>query len=514
MVQRVFLGWDRPFLSRTADWLLERIDELPHWLVVVPTAQGGRRLREALAERTGALLSPKMMTPGAFLKTEDPEVAADWIERLAWQEVLEGIEDWTIYQDLFPEPPDPDGDWADGLALEMTRLRHALQENGHMLANAARLLSGTVEARRWEALSRIESLAERKLRSWNLKSRSRTLAAGITIPDGISCIVLAGITEMPPLVERALLAWDGPVKILIGAPENEAEAFSETGKPAETWSTRTMPWPEGGTGSVRLVADPRQEATEALAVVAENQTPSREVALGSADAESGNELARVFTHAGWAAFHPAATPVTTGLRRWLKVWSAWIADPELAVMGDLLALPETANLTGGRRAEKAERLSRLRNDWMVIRPDDLRHRMDTVDFRSDAHRASAEEVLRAVEDLERWRNGFLRGDFLETLDRLLEALPQDQPDDVNAIAEWMNSAAPLMRVVKREPGFWLDLLFQEIPPSPPLPPDPAPPPLPPAPPLPPPTPPSPPRPALPPRPPLPPPVPFVPPEAP
>lgn len=53
MVDRVFLGWDRPFLTRAADWLLDRPDTLPHLLVVVPTSQAGRRLREALAERAG-----------------------------------------------------------------------------------------------------------------------------------------------------------------------------------------------------------------------------------------------------------------------------------------------------------------------------------------------------------------------------------------------------------------------------------------------------------------------------
>ena len=51
MVERVCLGWDRPFLLRAVEWLLARRDELPRMLVVVPTAQGGRRLREALAER-------------------------------------------------------------------------------------------------------------------------------------------------------------------------------------------------------------------------------------------------------------------------------------------------------------------------------------------------------------------------------------------------------------------------------------------------------------------------------
>ena len=68
MMEREFLGWDRPFLTQAVAWLLERRDELPGMLVVVPTAQSGRRLREALAESAGALLAPKVVTPGSFLQ--------------------------------------------------------------------------------------------------------------------------------------------------------------------------------------------------------------------------------------------------------------------------------------------------------------------------------------------------------------------------------------------------------------------------------------------------------------
>ena len=78
MVEREFLGWERPFLTQAAAWLLERRDELPGMLVVVPTAQSGRRLREALAEAAGALLAPKVVTPGSFLQSRDDEAAADW----------------------------------------------------------------------------------------------------------------------------------------------------------------------------------------------------------------------------------------------------------------------------------------------------------------------------------------------------------------------------------------------------------------------------------------------------
>jgi ATP-dependent helicase/nuclease subunit B len=469
MTTREFLGWDGPFLPRAAEWLLARRDTLPHTLVVVPTSQGGRRLREALAEEAGgALLAPKIATPGALLRTPDPTVASDWMERLAWMETLESISDWQDLQDLFPDAPETTGEWSGGLAAEFTSLRRALQENGLTLAAAARMLSKTIESGRWDVLARLENRMERTLGAWGLQSRGRVLAEGIKPPDGITAVVLAGITDAPPLLEKALSAWNAPVTALIAAPATESEAFSPLGKPLECWSRRPMPWPDGAWGAVHLVADPRQEAAEALRAVAEQKLPSNEVALGTADRDTGDELARVFTRAGWTAFHPAAQPVATGLTRWLKTWKAWLADPTLAIMADLLAMPETSNLIDGSRSVKAELLAGLRNDWMVIRADDLRQRIGTVRFRSDAQRDHAHEVMHAADSLEKRRTRFLKGDFIESMHELLDLMPADESA---VFSDWLDAAAPLLRQVRRDAVFWLSLMLDDIPPPSPQPPE-------------------------------------------
>jgi ATP-dependent helicase/nuclease subunit B len=475
MTERVFLGWDRPFLELAAAWLLERRDELPLWLVLVPTSQAGRRLREALAEMAGgALLSPKIATPGSLLATPDPAVATDWMERVAWLEVFEGIEDWENYLELFPQPPEREGDWADGLAGELTSVRRSLQENGLTLADAARMLAKSVEAGRWETLARLENRMEQKLRAWGLQSRSRVLAKGVALPQGITRVVLAGVTETPPLLEKALLVWEGRVTALIAAPENEAEAFSEIGGPLDCWARRIMPWPASSRGSVRLVADPRQEAAEALRAVVETQTPSSEVALGTADTAAGDELAHVFTRAGWPAFHPAAQPVAGGLMRWMKIWSSWLKDPLLSTVADLLAMPETAALAGGSREIKAAHLSRLRNSWMIMRPDDLRQRLRTADFRSESQRAGAAEVLGVVETLERWRAEFLHEDFVTGMEKLSEtmaAFSDETSAETAMIGGWLTDAAPVMRQVRRDAAFWIDLMLDVLPAPAPQPPD-------------------------------------------
>jgi len=474
MTQRVFLGWDGPFLPRAADWLLERRDALPSQLVLVPTAQGGRRLRESMAEKAGALLAPKIMTPGSLLRTANPAVAGDWIERVAWLETLEEISDWENHGALFPSPPESGTDWASGLAAELTRLRHALQENGLTLAAAARILQNTVEAARWASLAALENPMERRLRTWGYQSRSRVLAAGPPRPAEVASVVLAGVAGMPPLVERALDAWGLPVTVLIAAQEDHAHLFSPLGCPADDWAEHPLSWPEGGWGSVSLVADHRQEAAEALRRVTDQQTPSDEVALGSTDPVTGDELARVFTRAGWPAFHPAAHNSAGGLARWLKTWRAWLADPRLAVCADLLALPATAALVGGSRAAKASRLAGLRDSWMVMHPGDLRNRIKNGRFRSDSQRESAEEVLHAVETLERHRHAMLRGDFIESMRGLMNALTPavgENDPEAAAISDWLVEAEPVVMALKRDAVFWIGLMLEELPSPAPQPPD-------------------------------------------
>jgi ATP-dependent helicase/nuclease subunit B len=471
MIERVFLGWDRPFLLQVTAWLLERKDSLPNMCVVVPTAQSGRRLREALAEAAGAILSPKVVTPGSFLKLRDDEAAPDWVERVAWVEVLESITDWSSYAALFPEPPGEGKNWARGLAQEMANLRRSLQENGLLLSSAARKLRETVEAERWEALGKLEDLVERKLQTWGMKSRSRLLAEGISLPAGFTHIVLAGAPEMPPLVERAWLAWDLTVTALIGAPATEAANFSAVGRPLASWNERSLTWPDG---SIQVVADPRQQAVAALRIVGEMKTPSNEVALGSADTEAGDELARAFTREGWPAFHPAAAPVTGGLTRWFKIWSNWLADPSLATLADLLSLPETGVLVAGKRAKKAKRLAELRDRWMVVRTEDLKRRASAGKSGQTWDQESTEELLKAAETLEDWRAGFLGENFSGALTRMLGVLARTGPkadEAANAMLDWLAEAADLIRQVKRGPGFWIELMLSEAPSPTPLPPE-------------------------------------------
>ncbi|GAI21592.1 unnamed protein product, partial [marine sediment metagenome] len=81
-VERLFLGWDAPVTAKAQEFLLPQqlsgSVDLEKELIVVPTRQAGRRLRETLAlhcaKQNAALLSPHVVTPTFFLLSENEPV--------------------------------------------------------------------------------------------------------------------------------------------------------------------------------------------------------------------------------------------------------------------------------------------------------------------------------------------------------------------------------------------------------------------------------------------------------
>ena len=474
-VERIFLGWHEPFLGLAAESLLADRDALPSTLVIVPTSQAGRRLREAMAEKAGALLSPKIVTPGSMLRTPDPSVAVEWIERLAWIETLEEVGDWSQHEALFPDSPQQEGTWADSLAAEFIGIRRSLQEAGLTLESAAGLLGNSVESERWDCLKRLEKSMESKLRQWGYESRSRVLARGITIPPGIARIVLAGLSELPPILRKSLKNSEHPIIAMIGAPAEESDHFCEFGTPLNDWAEKIIPLPRGSQGSVCLVADSKQQASEAVRLVADARTPSQSLAIGCGDSSDGETLARAFDENGWTTFHPGARGVTSGLVRWFKLWAEWLAKPQIYTIADLLALPESVILAGPNRADAAKTLSSIRDQHIINGADDLRRLIHIPKlWRSDHHLSSARWLLSILEAFEKRRhafeqNGAERG-ISDMLSELVEHADSTGVEWV-AMQDFVTSAAAFMRRMKRPPEFWVSLMLSQLPAPAPQPPE-------------------------------------------
>ncbi len=459
MPRRIFLGYSSPFLPLLSDQLLEHRDSLPRTLVIVPTSQSGRILRESLAATASALLAPTVTTPGSLLHLDDPSIAPPWLEKIAWISALESLTpgDWEKHPGLLPTPPaqeDLPSDWAVSLASEITSLRTTLQDHLHNLFSASKFLANTPEAARWEALAEIEILAEKKLTEWSYQSRSTALRTNFKLPD-YEHIVLAGITEMPACLATALESFSGNLTILIAAPESEKNHFSPLGIPLESWQNR--PLPPGTATSV--AANPEQQAELALEAVSTTGASSVNIALGTADDQAGAALARIFSASGWTAFHPAATRPAPSLVRWLTAWRNWLSKPSTRHLAVLLSLPESAALADGNRAGKLRSLNRLRD------------RNPTLDPAALAHIAGSRspETAGMISRFLSLRQSFLSTPFRYALfEHLtdLRLIGDSASIQLDAINSFMEIAAPLLGKIDRTHTFWLGVVIQEVPESP------------------------------------------------
>ncbi len=455
MIERVFLGLRRPFLDEAVEWMAGRGNDWSGVRVMVPTAQSGRRLREALAEACGgAVLSPKFVTPGAVLRGEDaPGIAENWEEELAWVAELEAVGDWEPYEALMPEPDRGDDGWAAGLARELAALRRELQENGHTLATAAERLAESVECERWRALAGLERGMRRRLGEWGLRDRARPFHEILPPVDVAPRIVLAGVPDLPPVV---------------AADEADAEAFSACGTPLACWAGRELPWPDG---RVFVAGDPRHQAALVVDGIAAGGAASDEVAIGCADPEVGGELKRALDEAGWPAFHPAGPLWDDPLCLWWRVFARWMRAGDFAALAGLLALEESGKLVGGRRFQKSAALHRMMDQAMVRDAADLRHQLEhNPDFadhpdeeKKSALRAAAEDVLEAADAMERWRDSMRGGDFARTAGKLLDIIADPQSTTTRAMRDWLDRAEPMMRRLRKPASFWLDLMLGAMP---------------------------------------------------
>ena len=463
--QLVNLASSTTYGTAVIDWFLERKNELPGFLVVVPTAQSSRRLRQGLAER-GGLLAPKVVTTGILMDQADTAPTA--IEVLAWTEALEAVTDWGHYAAIFPESPASEGQgWALGLAKAFCDLRKSLQENGLTLASAARAVA-ELEAERWHQLADLEEVVEEKLQSWGYESKSARLAAGkLQVPDGITEIVIAGVLDLPPVVTRFLEKSKIPVSVLV--PDDEVDAW---GRPGLEWNEREIRWPESG--SVTLTGDPRQQANLAVTHVSAAESTSETVGLGTGDEEVSTELVRSFKRAGWTIHDPGAS-LPSGLAGWLSCWRRYLQNPGVKEVIDLLAFDQGRSMVEGSRSQQVENLTALLDRNLVRSLADVeRARALAETAFAKANTESKKNRLgyqvegaliaeKVMADFGAIRKRFLGQGFHAGMRTLLHHL--DSNDDAG-LEGWLETTVEAAKQVKRAPAFWIDLLLQDLNPLP------------------------------------------------
>jgi ATP-dependent helicase/nuclease subunit B len=367
-VRRHFLSWDRPLLPQAVGWLAAHWEgrgplDLSRSLVVVPTRQSGRRLREALAihaaTKNQAVFPPRVLTPETLISLDLGEGVASRAEvLLAWVEVFSTI-DLTAFRDVFPlDPPARNFTWAHRLAQTFTRLQATLAEAGLQFGDVPENAGNDFsEAARWAQLGRLERLFEQALAAHRLRPpQAARISAAHTAdpPVGVERIVVCATPDPLPLALTFLasLAKTLPVEILVFAPSQESSSFDLWGRPdPEIWSKRELPLPAFAE-RVHLCAHPAAQAEQVAELARSYPDPDGALALGVADPEVLPLLSSALTRLEVPSFNPEGR--SRRQERLFHLLAALVElarEPTFAVVEQLARCPDFIALLGERLGE-------------------------------------------------------------------------------------------------------------------------------------------------------------------
>jgi ATP-dependent helicase/nuclease subunit B len=315
----------RKAVDAVADWLAQRVradpsgaQSLAHLMVVVPTAQSGRRLRHALARRFArGVVPPRVALPAMLVDVSADDIAGRSDELLAFREARGGKGGFDV-------------------AAELSDVRRVLGARALSFADVAERIGGLLtgeladaEAERWKSLAELErryreALAKRGKRD-RIAALKEALSEKIEFP-GIEEVVVACVLDAVPLMDIALEKCGLPVVELVpdlsSSPELPRERIFPSGtaasEAADVASVFASVKPDEALPSLCLVDSDMfpevQGALQAKGLKAHNpsETPLATSSLGHLAGQLA-ALARTSSYSVFSAFVRGGD-----VRRWLQ----------------------------------------------------------------------------------------------------------------------------------------------------------------------------------------------------
>lgn len=320
MPERVFLDWSTPLLHSIAERILPEKGhgplDLGHLLILTPTKQAGRRLREYLVtgwrKRGGTALLSMNVHPPSYLFQQDQSAsvahAFDWLS--AWQETLTGVQPGTLPA-LMPQQKDP---FNPAVALEfgqrLQNLREELLDAGWDLFSVAKSPMLKSEQARWQDLAKLEETYRQHLHALGLRDpidcKGENLASYEPEPN-IKKIILAGMPDPSPVILRRLQRLDHnrsfSIEVWIHAPASEASFFDEWGLPQSDWQTRHLGYASEPEGWIEYLSDPSALCLR-MQEILEESPAQPDLAFGVLDDELALPLQHSMEACGRRLYYP------------------------------------------------------------------------------------------------------------------------------------------------------------------------------------------------------------------
>jgi ATP-dependent helicase/nuclease subunit B len=436
---RTFIGWETPVLETTTRhlakaWTQTGALDLADTLVIVPTRNAGRRLREALAlhaAESGAAVFPPLVTTQDFLVSPErlpsgPHPVADrHATRLIWSALLLDIQ-LSRFRRIFPvDPVDRNLSWAMKNAGEILDVRNLLAESGLTFATASGpLQERDMEPARWNELSHLEELAVARTESLGLRDETQArLEASKSgfLPAEIQRILVAACPDFHPVSSAALqhYAKTIPVEILVHAPESESFRFDQSGRPvAVHWLDAEIQVvdPEN---RIHDAATPTLQAGLACDLIGQSESPAAFVAIGVPDPEVTPPLEQSAARRGWSTHDPAGKAVSRhGIYYLLDQTAALLATRSFESVTRLIRCPDVGRALAAHLKEAiqnetgATRFLRLLDQ---LRERCLPDRLEDAISAAKRNFSQFPELETGLRWIEAWMSRFRKETFGDTL---------------------------------------------------------------------------------------------------
>lgn len=449
-ISRIFPGWERPVLDLVVERLVTGWDESPvldlsDHLIIVPTRNAGRLLREKLALRASlsdATVIPPLVGSPEFLLSpdrleacsEDQPIATAWISLLFWSSFLLDLP-LDQYRHIFPiDPAERDLKWAMGSARELWRIRKLLSDGDHDFTTACQILSAeNREPQRWRELARLENEMVSRIEKQGYQDEYRARSASAEngkLPPGIKRILVAAVPDISRQLIRALRRHHCslPVEILIHAPSDLADYFDSWGRPNhEFWINRQIDIP-CAEHAIHQAVNPKEQASLVSRLLRQYESnPAGISCIGIPDSEVAAPLAEVLAAKNWTVHDPTGQPISYhGIYYLLQQTGNLLAERSFAAFQRLLRCPDFHRALRSSLSESDGSGISLLKQFDRLAERCLPYRIE--DARSAAKRCFPKrpELLRALDWAIRWMERFHREPFEDVLLEYLSTVFADR----------------------------------------------------------------------------------------
>ncbi len=336
-----FIDWSQPFLPSFVAHLMDEYGtDLAGKIIVVPTAESGRRLRHALAKH-GCVLAPKVVSPQFFLAQKDhgQELASLY----GWVHVLMDL-DLDQARGLFPKDP-PEGvlkgfRWAFNVGKQLHDLARNLAETSKDFAEVGRMSAGGLDGDRWGDLAMLAEQVEQTLRSWKVAE-----ADEYNQIDSDAEIIIAAVADLGShTISRLtqLMSNGAKIQVMIHGDQKLPHGFDNWGRPeASVWLEEPIPYP-AWKENVLICEKPSLLGEQVVAKINAKQWLPENITLGLCDRELAAPVTRELAEAGWDVYDPEGKQVkSSSLMQFLRALRSWLGQERpISALLDLLRLPQ------------------------------------------------------------------------------------------------------------------------------------------------------------------------------